>query len=152
MNSKSVFKFSGLGLVTKMLEYPCASAAAIASPSAADFPRPRAAVKVTVDESVFSAIASTNVNIARAWSSVFASLTSSPTGFVSANVIFSSFNSECSSPFARESSSMGVISLPFEIGRTLSSSSRTKQSEQEPRERIKRSLKRAITESWAEVR
>lgn len=64
MNSNSVFRFSGLGLVTKMFEYPCASAAAIARPNAADFPRPRAAVRVTVEDNVFSAIASTNVKIA----------------------------------------------------------------------------------------
>jgi hypothetical protein len=64
MKSKSVFKFSGLGLVTKMFEYPCASAAAMARPNAADFPRPRAAVRVTVDDNVFSEMASTKVNIA----------------------------------------------------------------------------------------
>ena len=38
--------------------------AAIASPSAADFPRPRTVVKVTVDEGVFSVVASTNISIA----------------------------------------------------------------------------------------
>ena len=49
MNSKSVFKFLVLGVVTNMFEYPCVKVAAIASVSAADFPR---ADKVTVDEKV----------------------------------------------------------------------------------------------------
>ena len=93
INSNRVFKFSGLGLVTKMFEYPCASAAAMAKPRAADFPRPRPAVRVTVDESVFSAMASTNVRIAWAWSIVFASLTTSPIGLVSARLSLRSLSS-----------------------------------------------------------
>ena len=45
-------------------EYPSARAATIASLSAADFPDSRVAVKVTVGKRIFSAIASTNDNIA----------------------------------------------------------------------------------------
>lgn len=45
----------------KILLYPCAIAAAIATPKAADFPLPRAAVRETVLRRVFSAIASMNV-------------------------------------------------------------------------------------------
>lgn len=44
------------------------------------------------------------------------------------------------------------MSLPREMGRTFSSSSRMRQSEQEPSDRINRSLKRATTSSWDEVR
>ena len=47
--SKSVCKFSGLGDVTKMFEYPNPTAAAMARPKAADLPRPLAAVNDTVD-------------------------------------------------------------------------------------------------------
>ena len=49
--------------------YPNATAAAIAKPSAADLPRPRAAVKATVVRKVFSEIASTNFKTALAWKS-----------------------------------------------------------------------------------
>jgi hypothetical protein len=49
MNSKRVLRFSGDGDVTKMLEYPKATAEATARPKAADLPRPRAAVRATVD-------------------------------------------------------------------------------------------------------
>ena len=42
----------------------------MASPSAADLPRPRAAVRDTVVLSVFSDMASTNFNRALAWSNV----------------------------------------------------------------------------------
>jgi len=66
MNSKKVFKFSGLGPVTNMFEYPQATAPATASPSAADFPRPREAVSETVDRSVFSEMASINLRTALA--------------------------------------------------------------------------------------
>ena len=45
-------------------EYPSARAATIASLSAADFSHSRVAVKVTVGKRIFSAIASTNDNIA----------------------------------------------------------------------------------------
>ena len=47
--------------------YPNATAEASASPKAADFPRPRAAVRVTVLLNVFSDIASTNLSTALAW-------------------------------------------------------------------------------------
>ena len=47
--------------------YPNATAEASASPKAADFPRPRAAVRVTVLLKVFSDIASTNLRTALAW-------------------------------------------------------------------------------------
>ena len=60
INSKRVFKFSGLGLVMNILEYPCARATAIASPSVADFPRPPTAVKVIVNGNVFPKMAYTN--------------------------------------------------------------------------------------------
>ena len=90
-NSNMVFRFSGLGAVTKILEYlkgstfsgllvcvikntytfqqqsnikintyPKATALAIARPSAADLPRPLAAVITTVLRNVFSDIASIN--------------------------------------------------------------------------------------------
>jgi hypothetical protein len=159
--------------VTNIFEYPCARAAETAIPSAADFPRPRAAVRVTVDDSVFSAIASTNVKSAFAcahvgskthprggfsqrltWSIVLANLMSSPTGLVSARLSLSSLSSSSVCfplPFST-ASSIGSISLPREMGRTLSSSSRTRQSSHDARDRMKRSLKRAVTESWDEVR
>jgi hypothetical protein len=60
VNSKRVVRFSGLGLVTKILEYPKAIAPAMASPKAADLPLPRAAVSDTVDLNVFSDTASIN--------------------------------------------------------------------------------------------
>ena len=47
--------------------YPNATAEAKDSPKAADFPRPRAAVRVTVLLNVFSDIASTNLRTAFAW-------------------------------------------------------------------------------------
>ncbi|CAH1973720.1 unnamed protein product [Acanthoscelides obtectus] len=67
-NSKKVFRFSGLGLVTNILEYPKATAADTARPNAADFPLPLAAVNDTVDLKVFSEMPSTNFNNALAWS------------------------------------------------------------------------------------
>lgn len=51
----------------KMLEYPCAMADETARPRAADLPRPRGAVRVTVEESVFSSRADINVKRASAW-------------------------------------------------------------------------------------
>ena len=53
--------------MTKILEYPKATAAAMLRPSAADLPRPRAAVMATVLRSVCSDMASTNFNKAFAW-------------------------------------------------------------------------------------
>lgn len=46
--------------------YPNATAPAIANPSAADLPRPRAAVRATVLRNVFSEMASINFNTALA--------------------------------------------------------------------------------------
>ena len=46
--SNRVCRFSGEGEVTKMLEYPKPTAAAMARPRAADLPLPLAAVKDTV--------------------------------------------------------------------------------------------------------
>ena len=71
MNSNSVFRFSGLGDVTNMLEYPKPTAVAKARPKAADFPRPLAAVIATVLRSVFSDMASTNFKRAFAWKPIF---------------------------------------------------------------------------------
>lgn len=59
-----MFKFSGLGLEMYMLEYPKETAPAMASPNAADFPRPLAAVSDTVDLKVFSEIHSINLRTA----------------------------------------------------------------------------------------
>lgn len=107
---------------------------------------------MTVDDSVFSAMESMNVKTALAWSTVLVRETRSPAGFVSDREDLSSLSSlSASFPFPGVSS-RGTISFPREMGRTLSSSSRTMQSSQEPRERIKRSLKRATTESWDDVR
>ena len=64
----------------KILLYPYATAAAIAMPIEADFPRPLAAVKETVLRRFFSEIASTNVIIAVAWSTVLAVSTKVPIG------------------------------------------------------------------------
>lgn len=47
-----------------MLEYPKVTAPAMASPNAADFPRPLAAVSDTVDRNVFSEIHSMNFRTA----------------------------------------------------------------------------------------
>jgi len=47
-----------------MLEYPKVTAPAMASPNAADFPRPLAAVSDTVDLKVFSEIHSINLRTA----------------------------------------------------------------------------------------
>ena len=44
------------------------------------------------------------------------------------------------------------MSFPREIGKTFSSSSSTRQSSHEPKERMNRSLNRATTESCDEVR
>lgn len=54
-------------LLVKSNSYPNATAEASASPKAADLPRPRAAVRVTVLLNVFSDIASTNLSTAFAW-------------------------------------------------------------------------------------
>ena len=48
--------------------------------------------------------------------------------------------------------SIGMMFFPREIGSTLSSSSSTRQSGHEPRERMKRSLNRATTELCEDVR
>jgi hypothetical protein len=80
------------------------------------------------------------------------SLTSSPIGFVSDRDSLSSFNSDSEGGSEVWDSERGVMSLPLEMGRTFSSSSRTRQSVHEPRERMNRSLNRAMTESWDEVR
>ena len=48
--------------MTKMLEYPNATAAAMLRPRAADLPRPRAAVMATVLRNVCSDMASTNLS------------------------------------------------------------------------------------------
>lgn len=58
MNSKKVFKFSGEGLVTKMLLRPKCTAAATDNPRAADFPRPRPAVTESSPLPPFSVITS----------------------------------------------------------------------------------------------
>lgn len=55
------------------MQYPAAIAPEIARPSAADFPRPRAASKATVLRSVLSKIASRNVITAFPCSVVLAS-------------------------------------------------------------------------------
>ena len=52
--------------IVYFITYPNATAEASASPKAADFPRPRAAVKVTVLRRVFSDMASTNLRTALA--------------------------------------------------------------------------------------
>ena len=57
INSNKVLRFSGEGEVTKTLEYPNAMAPAMEIPSAADFPRPLAAVTATVLCTDLSAIA-----------------------------------------------------------------------------------------------
>lgn len=55
-------------LATQSIQtYPNATAEAKESPKAADFPRPRAAVRVTVLLKVFSDMASTNLRTAFAW-------------------------------------------------------------------------------------
>lgn len=66
-NSKNVLRFSGDGEVTKMFEYPKATAPATAKPRAADFPLPLDAVRETVERKVFSEMASTNFNTAFAY-------------------------------------------------------------------------------------
>lgn len=58
MNSKKVFKFSGEGLVTKMLLRPKCTAAATDNPRAADLPRPRPAVTESIPLPLFSVITS----------------------------------------------------------------------------------------------
>ena len=68
--SNNVPRFCGLGEVTKMFEYPKPTAAAIASPNAADLPRPPAAVRETVRSSFLSVIASMNSKRLLAWSIV----------------------------------------------------------------------------------
>ena len=80
INWNSVLKFSGDGAVMNMLLYPCATAPAMAIPSAADFPLPLAAVRATVLRRVFSAIASVKTRRALAWSMVLARFTSDPMG------------------------------------------------------------------------
>jgi hypothetical protein len=97
-------------------------------------------------------MASMNVSMACAWSVVFASLIRSPAGLVSSRVTLSSLSSDSAAFSFPGLSSMGVMSFPREIGSTFSSSSRTRQSAQDPRERMNRSLKRATTESCEEVR
>jgi len=66
--------------VTNTLLYPNPRAPAMASPSEADFPRPRAAVRATVLRSVFSLAASRKVITPRAWSKVRHLATNAPAG------------------------------------------------------------------------
>jgi hypothetical protein len=102
-----------------------------------------------VDDNVFSEMASMNVSRAWAWSRVLESLIRSPTGLVEERDCLRSVSEESGLdwPGVCWTSSRGRMSLPLEMGRTFSSSSRTRQSAQEPRERMNRSLKRATTES-----
>ena len=79
----------------------------------------------------------------------------SPTGLVSDKEDLSSiraFSTGFPLDLCADESSIGLISFPRDMGRTLSSSSKTRQSEQAPRERMNRSLKRATTESCEKVR
>mmetsp|Transcript_1520 Transcript_1520/g.4811 ORF Transcript_1520/g.4811 Transcript_1520/m.4811 type:complete len:230 (+) Transcript_1520:132-821(+) len=78
--SKSVCTLSTAGEVTKMLEKPYATAAAIDSPSVADLPRPRPDVSATVARGVRSAAASMKERRARPWSTVRARRSSGPIG------------------------------------------------------------------------
>ena len=160
-------KFSGDGAVTKMFAYPCAMAPAIAKPSAADLPRPRAAVSATVPRSDFSWSASVKVITARAWSCVKHFPTSRATG----SSACCSFNVACSSsscasmvstaaPTSPSSSSPSAppvrsFVMPcdvLEMVSTLSSSSHTRHVAHEESERMKRSLKRGTTSAYDSVR
>ena len=105
-------------------------AAAIATPRAADFPRPLAAVRVTVLLKVFSAMASTNVRRAFAWSTVLAIWTKEPTGCVSTRLSLmpsSSFLAFVLPSSSGSGGGNGFTFFPPEIGKTLSSSSTKRQ-------------------------
>lgn len=102
MNSKNVRRFSGLGLVTKMFVKPQPTAPATASPSAADFPRPLAAVTEHVANGAdFSVTTSRSRSSTFAWQSVRHLARSGPMGFVS--------DRDC----WREDSSMASSDLEF---------------------------------------
>mmetsp|Transcript_32835 Transcript_32835/g.74121 ORF Transcript_32835/g.74121 Transcript_32835/m.74121 type:complete len:200 (+) Transcript_32835:754-1353(+) len=134
-------------------------------PRAADLPRPRAAVRATVDRSRFSETASKNVSTARAWSSVLHTPARAPEGWASARLLTSaesSFPAPAASSAARATTASldrasthplasGLASLP-EMGRMLSSSSRTRQARHPDRLRMKRSLKRGTTNPCCSVR
>ena len=99
-----------------------ATAPAMAMPMAADFPRPLAAVKATVERNVFSLAASKNVTTAFAWSNVLHCETNGPAGSVSFNDSFKSVKSACSC--AACSLVTGAIDLICdEIGKIFNSSS-----------------------------
>mmetsp|Transcript_6623 Transcript_6623/g.23852 ORF Transcript_6623/g.23852 Transcript_6623/m.23852 type:complete len:228 (+) Transcript_6623:2187-2870(+) len=155
-NSKSVFRFSGDGLVTKMLEYPRASAPEMARPRAADLPLPLAAVSATVDLRVFSEAESRKVTRDFAWSRVLQSDTSVPAGWVSAKVSQSSPSSlglPLGSPPAEDSPAAGLIfAMRLEVGRTLSSSSISTQFGLCAIDRTILSLNRPTTSWWLWVR
>jgi hypothetical protein len=154
-------RFSGVGAVTKMLEYPDATACAIASPSATDLPRPLAAVSETVVRSVFSEMDSISVSSARAWSMVRASGTMLPTTGVSASDSLRSVSSagsrgapRASAPRARRASRRVAARVrdDDEIGSTESSSSTTIALAQSAIESVKRSLNRGTTSPCASER
>ena len=108
-------------------------------------------MSVTVLRSVFSAIASTNVRRAFAWSTVLARVTKDPIGCESARLVLISSSSlepfvELTPvPSSRLGGGDGRTFLPPDIGKTFNSSSTTRHDGQLPKERIKRSLKRAVT-------
>ena len=92
MNSNNVPRFSGDGAVTKILLKPYTIAEAIDIPSAADFPRPRPAVRLMVLFIDFSEILSTICITELAWSYVLHRLTKFPIGFVSLRDVFRSLS------------------------------------------------------------
>ncbi len=112
-------------------------------PSAADLPRPRAAVMVTIERRVFSEMASTNLRRALAWSRVFVCDRSEWAGWVPSSDRFSSLSSSSDGDWASPCD-LGAIasisSVAEETGNTLSWSSTTKHWPHELSDKIKRSL------------
>lgn len=100
-NSKSVRKFSTLGLVTTMLVKPNPIAPATARPIAADLPRPRAAVieQVVFCREAFSVAASSKRSSTFDWHNVAHLFSNGPMGFVSAKERWSFCSSNCASDF-----------------------------------------------------
>lgn len=126
----------------------------MARPNAADFPRPRPAVRETVEFICFDVIPfETKLNKAFSWSVVAQSFVRGPMTGVS----FNSFFSEVSSAWLAVMRELGpafgfaTMSFPAEMGNTLSSSSRTRHAGLPPNDKMKRSLNRGCTEEWFSV-
>lgn len=127
----------------------------MARPNAADFPRPRPAVRETVEFICLEVIPfETKLRRALSWSVVAHNLVRGPMTGVSFSSFFREVSSACAAVILELGPALGLatMSFPAEMGRTFNSSSKTRQAGLPPNERMKRSLNRGCTEEWFSVR